>query len=289
MKRILITGKNSYVGNSFGKWLENYPGKYEVDKISLRDGSWKEISFSSYDVVVHVAGIAHRKETADNKELYYKVNRDLAFDVANKAKQEGVSHFIFLSSMSVYGMETGIIHRDTVPNPKSNYGKSKLEAEKLIEPLNDDSFKVAILRPPMIYGNGCKGNYVRLSKLAVKSPIFPDINNKRSMIYIDNLSEFIRLLIDDMKEGMFFPQNDEYVRTSEMVNKIAKANGKDIKLTSVFNPLIKLINVSLINKVFGDLVYEKSISQYEKNYIVEKFSNSIYLTESGESNAKARI
>lgn len=284
MKKILITGKNSYVGNSFEKWLENYPGEYEVDKISLRDRSWKDEDFSSYDVVLHAAGIAHRKETDQNRDLYYEVNRDLTYEVAKKAKDEGASQFIFLSSMSVYGIETGVISRNTIPQPKSNYGKSKLEAEELIKPLNDDTFKVVILRPPMIYGKGCKGNYVRLSKLAVKSPLFPDIDNKRSMIFINNLSELIRLLIDDSKAGLFFPQNNDYVRTSNMVKEIAKANGKNIKLTSIFNPVIKLMDTTLINKVFGDLVYEQSISRYEKDYIIEGFRESIYLTESGETN-----
>lgn len=283
MKKILITGKNSYVGNSFEKWLENYPGEYHVEKISLRNDSWKENTFSGYDVVVHVAGIAHRKETADNKELYYKVNRDLAFDVAKKSKEEGVSQFIFLSSMSVYGMETGIIHRDTIPNPKSNYGKSKLEAEKLIEPLNDDTFKVAILRPPMIYGNGCKGNYVRLSKLAVKSPIFPDIKNKRSMIFIDNLSEFIRKLIEKNVSGYYFPQNEEYVCTSRLVKLISESHNKKIYLTKLFNPIIYLLKIKIIKKVFGSLVYEKSMSDImSMDYIVVNLKESIEATEAIE-------
>lgn len=284
MKKILITGENSYVGNSFEKWLKNYPGEYKVTKVSLREDTWKKGSFSGYDVVLHTVGIAHRKETNENRELYYKVNRDLTYEVAYKAKNEGVSHFIFLSSMSVYGIETGAINRKTVPNPNSNYGKSKLEAEKLICSLNDKTFKISILRPPMIYGEGCKGNYVRLSKLAMISPIFPNIDNKRSMIYINNLSELIRLLINDKKDGLFFPQNNEYVRTSEMVKEIARAKGKKVKLINLFNPFIKMLNSPIINKVFGDLYYEQNISYYEHNYTKEGFSNSIYLTETGESN-----
>lgn len=284
MKKILITGKNSYVGNSFERWvMDNYPNEYHIEKISLRDDAWKEHDFSKYDVILHVAGIAHRKETKENKELYYRVNRDLSYEVAKKAKSERVSHFIFLSSMSVYGMETGIITRETVPKPKSNYGKSKLEAEDLIVPLGDEHFKVAIVRPPMIYGPNCKGNYVRLSKLAVKTPLFPNVDNKRSMIYCDNLSEFLKLIIDEGKSGLFFPQNKEYVRTCDMVKTIAEANGKKIILTSLFNPVVKIINTSLIRKVFGDLLYEQKISEYKKNYNVVTFNDSIYLTEIGET------
>jgi len=279
IKRILITGKNSYIGTSFEKWLAKYPEKYEVDTISLRDESWEEQDFSKYDVVYHVAGIAHRKETDENKELYYKVNRDLAYEVAKKSKHDGVKQFIFLSTMSVYGLESGVIDDHTPLKPKSYYGTSKLQAEKLIKPLDDDSFKIAILRPPMVYGKGCKGNYPRLAKLAKIIPIFPDIDNKRSMIYIDNLSELVRLLIDDNGNGLFCPQNEEYVNTSEMVQLIAKANGKKIVMTKLFNPLLRLLNLTVINKVFGDLVYEKNICKQVNNYRVCRFNESVFMTE----------
>lgn len=279
MKKILITGVNSYVGNSFEKWVLQYPNKYLVDKISLRDVSWKEKDFSFYDVVLHVAGIAHQKETKENANLYYKVNRDLAFEIAQKAKVEGVKQFIFLSSMSVYGMNTGVINFYTQPLPKSNYGKSKFQAEDLIKSLNNDAFKVAILRPPMIYGKGCKGNYQRLAKVALKSPFFPAIENKRSMIYIDNLSELIRLVIDDFFTGLLLPQNKEYVCTSEMVKMIAETHKKNIRITKLFNPILSLSGNPTLNKVFGDLVYETNLSKYDDEYKLISFEESIKLTE----------
>jgi UDP-glucose 4-epimerase len=281
MKRILITGKNSYIGLRFEEWLAKYPDKYKIGSISLRDGAWKEKDFSDYDVVYHVAGIAHRKETDGNKELYYKVNRDLAYEVAKKAKQDGAKQFIFLSTMSVYGLESGVIDEHTPLEPKSNYGKSKLQAEELIKPLEDEVFKIAILRPPMIYGKGCKGNYPRLAKLAKITPIFPDIDNKRSMIYIDNLSEFARLLIDNEDKGLFFPQNRDYVKTSEMVRLIGEAHGEKIIMTKLFNPLLKLLSISIVHKVFGDLVYSKDLSIFNKNYNIFIFRETIRLTEKG--------
>lgn len=224
------------------------------------DGTWKERDFSEYDVVFHVAGIAHVKETKENVDIYYKVNRDLVYEVAQKVKGDGVKQFIFLSSMSVYGIDNGVIKKDTVPSPKSNYGKSKLQAEELIAQLEGSSFSIAVLRPPMIYGKGCKGNYVRLEKFALKSPIFPNIKNKRSMIEIDKLCEFVKLLIDEESRGLFLPQNKEYVCTSEMVKLIAEAHGKKIIMTKVFNPLLRLLKAGTVNKVFGDLVYEKEMS-----------------------------
>ena len=209
MKSILITGKNSYIGTSLENWLMREPDKYKVDTVDMKDGSWKEKDFSIYEVVFHVTGIAHIKETSDNQDLYYKVNRDLAYEAAQKAKQDGVEQFIFLSSMSVYGIENGVINKDTPLNPNSAYGKSKIEAEELINKLQDDAFIVATLRPPMVYGKECRGNYPRLAGLALKTPVFPKVENKRSMIYINNLSEFVKQLIDNRSGGLFFPQNAE--------------------------------------------------------------------------------
>lgn len=255
------------------------PDKYKVDTVDMKDGSWKEKDFSQYDVVFHVAGIAHIKETADNQDLYYKVNRDLAYETAQKAKQDGVEQFIFLSSMSVYGIENGVIDKSTSLNPNSAYGKSKIEAEELINKLKDDSFTVATLRPPMVYGKGCRGNYPRLVGLALKTPIFPKVDNKRSMIYIDNLSEFVKQLVDNRSSGLFFPQNAEYVNTCEMVRLIAEVHGKKILMTKLFNPLLSLLNVSMVNKVFGDLVYDMSMSELESNYRVCGLRETIIKTE----------
>ncbi|MEF2293189.1 NAD-dependent epimerase/dehydratase family protein [Virgibacillus dokdonensis] len=282
MKKILITGKNSYVGNSFAEWTEQYPEQYEIDKISLRNDAWKEVDFSKYDVVLHVAGIAHRKETKENAKLYYQVNTDLAFKVAEKAKNDGVNYFVFLSSMSVYGMETGEITIDTIPNPKTNYGKSKLQAEEKIKMLEDSSFKLAVLRPPMIYGKNCKGNYPRLAKIAIKSPIFPKVDNKRSMIYVGNLSEFIRVLIDKEKTGLFFPQNSDYVNTSELVELISLEHDKKIILTKLFNPIIKILGgINVVNKVFGDLFYTNDLTNSHKVQVTRfiDLKKSIKLTE----------
>lgn len=281
MKKVLITGKNSYIGNALENWLAKEPENYQVKSIDMKDGSWKERDFSSYDVVFHVAGIAHIKETNNNQDLYYKINRDLAYETAKKAKKDGVQQFIFLSSMSVYGIETGVINKLTPIKPNTAYGKSKIEAEKLINQLNDYSFTVAILRPPMVYGSGCKGNYPRLARLARKTPFFPKIDNQRSMIYIDNLSEFVKQLIDNKDQGLFFPQNSEYVNTSEMVRLIAEFHGKRILMTKIFNPFLnfKVTKFAVFNKIFGDLVYDMSMSEIETKYRVFSFEETINRTE----------
>ena len=284
MKRILITGADSYIGTSVEKWLERYPDRYQVDTVDMRTDSWKEKDFSPYDVVFHVAGIAHVSTDPKQEALYYRVNRDLAVKTADKAKRDGVRQFIFMSSIIVYGDSTAgesIIDQNTVPGPSNFYGDSKLQAEKGLCTLQDDNFRLVILRPPMIYGKDSKGNYPKLAKAAQKLPIFPDFDNQRSMLHIDNLCEFIRLMIENEESGLFFPQNKEYVKTSEMVRLIAEAHGKRIKLVQAFNPIIRgmIGRVGIVKKVFGNLVYQKEMSEYKEEYRMRDLEESIQLTE----------
>jgi UDP-glucose 4-epimerase len=284
MKNILITGKNSYIGTSLENWLMREPDKYKVDTVDMKDGSWKEKDFSIYDVVFHVAGIAHVSSDPKMEDLYYKVNRDLTIETAEKAKAEGVKQFIFMSSIIVYGDSCSskcVIDKNIVPTPSNFYGNSKLQAEEGIKHLESDDFKIVVLRPPMIYGKGSKGNYPRLANMAKKIPVFPDIDNERSMLHIDNLCEFIKVMIDHEETGLYFPQNKEYVKTSELVKTIADVHGKRIWMISWMNWLIRMMfGIGIVNKVFGNLVYEKSMSDYDKeNYRIRDFKESIEMTE----------
>lgn len=257
-KRILIIGQHSYIGESFQKYAEKfYSQDFEINTISARDELWKNIDFSYYDCVLNVTGIAHITENKSNRCLYYKVNRDLAIDLAIKAKKEGVHQFIVLSSMSVYGIVSGHITKETIPKPTNAYGKSKLQADNLLQRIEDDFFKVVILRPPMVYGKNCKGNYKTLRKFALHFPVFPSISNQRSLIYIGNLCEFICGIIKKDCSGIFFPQNKDYVSTSDMVKTIARLHGKKRIFVSFFNPIIKIIPTKIFKKVFGNLTYEK--------------------------------
>ena len=257
MKKILITGANSYIGMSFEKYMSQWPDAYQIDTVDMIDGTWREQSFSGYDTIYHVAGIAHIKETPENAHLYYDINRDLAVAVATKAKAEGVSQFIFLSSMSVYGMEEGAISKNTLPKPKSNYGKSKLQAEEGLAPLADSTFAIAVMRPPMVYGDGCKGNYQSLVKFAKKMPFFPAYHNQRSMLHIDKLCAFVKGLADSNASGLFLPQDDQYVCTCEMVRDIAATMGKKLPLWKILNPAVSLLvhTTAIGQKAFGNLYY----------------------------------
>ena len=289
MKKILITGAQSYVGMSFEQYVSRWSEDYHVDTLDMRGEDWKQASFEGYDAVFHVAGLVHMPKTknaAEYAELYKKVNTDLAVEAARKAKAEGVKQFLFMSSAAVYGLEgavgkTVVITDQTPLNPADNYGLSKKNAEEQLRPLEDDSFKIVILRPPMIYGKGCRGNYVTLAKLAKKMPVFPYVYNQRSMLYIDNLSEFVRLMIDNEERGVFCPQNNEYTGTCDMVRMIAEANGKKIWIIKGLDWALKLMRhvTGLVNKAFGNLCYDFALSRYKQDYCVVGLAESIAATE----------
>lgn len=289
MKKILITGAGSYIGTSFEKYMEKFGNDYSVDTVDMIGDSWKSKSFSGYDCVFHVAGIAHSdngKISKEKEKLYYAVNTDLTVETAKKAKADGVKQFIFMSSAIVYGNSAPIgkgkrITKDTPVHPANCYGDSKVQAEKGLRKLDDDSFKVVILRPPMIYGKGSKGNYPLMSKMAQKLPIFPYVKNRRSMLYIENLCEFVRLMIENNEQGTFWPQNKEYSNTSEMVRMIGAAHGKKVHLIKGFTWSLKLLGLvtGIVDKAFGNLYYDKKISIYKTDYRVCTLKESIIRTE----------
>ena len=289
MKKILITGANSFIGTSLEAYLRQWPEAYQVDTVDMLDGSWRQRSFSGYDAVFHVAGIAHSdtgKVSEARKALYYQVNRDLTVETAKKAKADGVGQFVFMSSAIVYGDSAPIgkqkmITRETPVSPSNFYGDSKVQAEQGILPLAEEGFKVVILRPPMIYGAGCKGNFVMLSKVAEKLPVFPAVKNQRSVLYIENLTEFVRLMIDNGESGIFWPQNREYANTSELVAMIGAAHGKKILLVKGFAWALKILScvTGLVNKAFGSLCYDPDMSVYREEYRLVDLEASIAATE----------
>ena len=274
MKHILITGADSYIGTSLEAHLKG--GPYTVTTLDVREPDWQETPFTGFDVVLHVAAIVHQKEQPEMEELYFRVNRDLALRCAQKARAEGVGQFILMSSMSVYGMDTGVITPGTTPQSVSFYGKSKLEAEALIRKEADERFKVCILRPPMVYGNGCKGNFQTVVKLVKLSPIFPRLRNQRSMICIENLCEFLRLAIDEGFSGLFFPQNREYMQTSDMARTIAEKLGKRVFFSRLAGLAVRMLIpfLPMAKKAFGSLVYQGT-EQHDYRYCIRESAESV--------------
>lgn len=285
--RVLVTGENSYAGRQFEKRMLELNSNWEIDFISVRNDEWKSSDFSSYDAIYHVAAIVHKKEKKGNESLYYKINSDLTYELAEKAKLEGVQSFVFLSTIAVYGLigrigEDTIISKETEENPTSYYGKSKLEAEQKIKVLKSDSFFVTILRIPMIYGYGCPGNYSALSKLAKKIPIFPKINNRRSLLYIDHLSDIVKHLLSNKNSGLFLVKNTEDISTLDMANEIALNNGKKLYKSYILGVFVRNFGNFLMisRKMFGNLYYEDRNCNIENfKYRKLSFKESITLSE----------
>lgn len=281
-KNILITGAGSYIGETFKEYANDYYPNLTISTMDLLNLDWRSVSFSEYDIVYHVAGIAHAdvgEVSDDTKERYYKVNTDLAIEICEKAKHDGVKMFVFMSSMIVYGDSTPlgvekVINKETIPAPSNFYGDSKLQADVGVRSLASDVFKVIVLRPPMIYGKGSKGNYPRLAKLATKLPIFPVVHNQRSMLYIRNLCEFLCQLMSISKicdnAIVLIPQNRDWVKTSDMVHEIAKVHNKK---HFTFGGLLRLLVIlgskvpgkvgKLVNKAFGNSCYSHELSNYD--------------------------
>jgi nucleoside-diphosphate-sugar epimerase len=289
MTKVLITGAGSYVGESVRKYILNSSKDFQIDAVDTMGTStgsgqakyWKNVDLSQYDVVFHVAGIAHVNADPKMEPLYYKVNRDLTIKVAKYAKEAGVKQFIFMSSQIVFhesqSLKGEVLTAETKENPNGFYGDSKLQAELGIKPLEDANFKVCILRPCMIYGPNAKGNFLRLAKLATKVPVFPEWHNKRSMLYIDNLAEFVKQTIERQLSGTFYPQNREQADTVEIIRFFAKEAGHKVWITRLFNPCVWLGSFVLqpINKMFATYYYDPEMSKYDFDYQLVSLEESL--------------
>lgn len=276
LKKILITGRNSYIANHFHESIND--DHYSIDLMSVRDDTWQSISFKKYDVFIHTAALVHRTTKSSTTEQFDKANYQLTLALAEKAKKEGVKHFIFLSTMSVYGLNTGHITASTSLNPNTPYGQSKAKAEDALNTLSSEEFVVTIIRPPMVYGPNCKGNFKTLYKIANIAPIFPKVNNKRSAIFIDNLSAFIKVVIDNKIEGTLFPQNSEYLNTSEAVSLLAQASSNKVYISKLAGFGINLLKSSpIIQKAFGSLTYDPNLpgGPNDLEYNIVSFQESV--------------
>lgn len=294
MKKVLITGSSSFIGKRFIQIFDD--SEYLVDAISLRNDEWKLKDFQDYDAIIHVAAIVHQNEKEVKYEVYDRVNYHLVIEVARKAKEEGVKQFIFLSTMSVYGINVGHITMSTPLNPISFYARSKLAAEQSLQNMNSQEYKVAIIRPPMVYGDTNEGNYNILRKIALSTPIFAEVKNKRSAIYVDNLCEFLKVVIDTQMQGIFFPQNEKYMSTSETVSLIATAHSKNVYQSKLLALAIQPLMFSpTLKKAFGSLTYDPNLPggpsnlEYNKVSFEESIKKSVQMSNSNLSNKKSLL
>ena len=287
MKKILITGAGSYVGESVRRYILGKEPSFQIDAVDTMGDNWKQADYRQYDVVFHVAGIAHVNANPKMEPLYYKVNRDLTIEIARYAQEAGVKQFIFMSSQIVFhesqSLKAEVLTAETKPNPNGFYGDSKLQAENGLKALRGEGgqMKMCILRPCMIYGPNAKGNFPRLANLATKVPVFPAWHNKRSMLYIDNLAEFVLQAIIRELEGTFYPQNRELSDTVEIIRFFAHEARHRVWITRLLNPFVWLGSFVLqpINKMFATYYYDPEMSKMEFDYQLVSFEESLKRVE----------
>lgn len=281
----MLVGIGGYIGGKFTEYIKKHYPDWRVDAVDSMNRKWADADFRGYDAVYNVSGLAHANARQGSEELYYQVNGQLPIDVAMKAKEEGVPLFVQMSSQIVYGDMSGIgeekmITAETVPSEPTVYGKSKMMAERGLMALVDDNFQVAIMRPPLIYSEYARDNFPRLVNFAKKMPIFPKLENKQSMVYVDNLCELVKLVIENTKGGIYYPQQECYIETSKIVADIAKAVGNKMWQTRIFNPALRLLGkvpqLGFIHKAFGSIAYDMELSNhFDGKYRVVNYEESI--------------
>ena len=281
----MLVGIGGYIGGKFTEYIKkNYPD-WQIDAVDSMNRQWADADFHNYNAVKNVSGMAHANARQGSEDLYYQVNGKLNIEVATKAKAEGVPLFVQMSSQIVYGDMSGLgeekmITAETVPSEPSVYGKSKMMAERGLLALVDGTFQVAIMRPPLIYSEYARDNFPRLVNFAKKMPIFPKLENKQSMVYVDNLCELIKLIIENNKGGIYYPQQECYIETSKIVKDIADAVGNKMWQTRIFNPALRLLSkvpqLGFIHKAFGSIAYDMEISNhFDGKYRVVSYDESI--------------
>lgn len=283
---VLIIGKNSYIGNHIDDWLTQFG--HNTEQLDVLTDTWQSFDYSSFDVLVHVAGIVHQPQCTD-WNLYKKVNTDMPFEIAQKAKAQGVRQFVYFSTMGVYKVSKelfpSIVDENTqlLEDGNSMYGKSKLLAERKLNTLHDDTFNVSIVRPPSVYGKDCKGGYISgFTKIAKMMPIIPRAyeNVRQSFIYIDNLSECVRIIIENKLTGVFCPQDDETPNANRLLSVIRYSLGKKYYSSKILGFFLKAFCfISLVKKAYGGIEYDRSLSNIPGfDYIIVPFEEGIKRT-----------
>lgn len=284
--KVCIIGKNSYIGNHIDEWFTKRG--HEVFQLDVLAEDWRAFDYSGFDAIVHVAGIVHRPNCKDEK-LYHEVNTIMPTIIAEKFKRSTQSKatFVFLSTMAVFGMpkrlSKNVITVDTPMSPMGLYGQSKAAAEERLLKLQDGRFDVVVVRPPNVYGKNCRGNYIPGFVKAVKKlPVIPAAYThvKQSMLYIDNLCEFIRLSIEQKRHGVFMPQDDKAVSAVEITTAIARALDKKPLISWLLGLAVRLgCLVPLIQKAYGGVEYDMRLSRIEgMDYVVVPFEEAMKRT-----------
>ena len=273
-KTLMITGASGFIGSNF---IERYKEKYNIISVDLLKVKPEQLNFENVDCVLHLAALVHQMNGAP-REKYFEINTKLTKRMAEESKKQGVKHFVFYSTVKVYGYDGDlynhniILNENSPCNPKNDpYGESKWEAEKILKNLEDENFKVGIIRPPMVYGKGVKGNMKSLIKLIEKFLILPfNYNkNKRSLVNIENLMYLTSLVIDKEAQGVFLPLDEKNLSLKEIVEGIEKAyelKRLNISMPQPFFWLLTKLKPNIMVRLYGSLHFENKETKEKLNY-----------------------
>ncbi|WP_375724531.1 NAD-dependent epimerase/dehydratase family protein [Arcobacter sp. KX21116] len=266
MKELLITGSSGFIGNYF---INKYKNKYNIKTFSFLKDDINSLDCNGIDIVFHLSALVHQMGGSSASE-YKRVNVTQTLNIAQKAKESGIKQFVFMSTVKVYGEETTRKYTEnTICSPKDEYGKSKFTAELELRKLEDENFKVSIIRTPIVYGYGVKANIKSLVNLTNKVPVLPfgKIENKRSMVYIGNLCHLVDEVIKQQKSGIFLASDDEPLSTTRLIELIAKNLDKKICLIKIpfFESLLKLLKPSFYKRLYGSLEIDNTITKEKLN------------------------
>lgn len=256
--KVLLSGAGGFIGSAF---CADYHDQFTLATFSFQK-DLEQLSLDNIDTVLHLSALVHQMNGADKKN-YHDINVTKTVALAKKAKTSGVRHFVFMSTVKVYGEESETPYREQSPcHPKDPYGESKLEAEKALLALADKTFKIAIIRTPVVYGEGVKANILRLIELTDRHRALPfgGIHNRRSMVYVGNLTHLISEVIRQEKQGVFLAGDDAPLSTSELITQIAAALGKRCILFPLtpLKTMLKHLKPQLFQRLYGDLYVDNT-------------------------------
>ena len=299
MKKICITGANGFIGKTlykslkapdnhirgFVRAMDLYNNSSETEYISVGDiGSktnWKD-HLNGFDCVIHCAGLTHQMSSIKDINVYNLVNIDGTKRLAEHAVEAGIKRLVFLSSVKVNGESTYQINMkqkfsyEDKPNPQDLYAKSKLGAEKVLWKISlRTGLEVVVVRLPLVYGNGAKGNLARLIKLVKLGIPLPlgMIDNQRSMIGIDNLVDLLIHCIDHPEASgkTFLTSDGEDISTPELIKLIASSMGKKANLFPLPIFILKFLGTIFgkseeINRLAGSLRIDNNYTKEILNW-----------------------
>jgi len=286
MNNLLITGATGFIGQFF---IQKSTTEYKIQSFSFQRENFEALNLNNTNIILHLSALVHKMSGASESE-YERVNVTQTLELAKKAKESGVKHFVFMSTVKVYGEETDVKYTENSDcNPEDDYGKSKLKAEIELQKLENENFKVSIVRTPIVYGFGVKANIKSLINLVNKVPILPfgGIQNKRSMVYIGNLCHLLDEIIIQEKSGVFLCADDEPLSTSRLCALIAKNLDKKVYLLKIpfFETLLKIVKPSFHKRLFGSLEVDNTLTKEKLNlknpYSVEKGIELMIQAEGG--------